>query len=190
MGCGGRARGSTKATITARGHQSQYNRHRVWPNTSVPNHPEASRGPVERLARDPDGTGPLSVVRLGRPKCRTAVFGHDGGPYRVRHVSSGQGGGWPVTVEDGRGLWVTADSRLLKVTKSLALRSNMIATPHNNSPPQCRGIKQPESDTKRPLNERVRIIELCSFGMSFPQIEAEISQAPWYRKDGLAFLLT
>jgi len=46
---------------------------------------------VGGLPRAPDGTEPLSAVRLGRPKCRTAVFGKDGGPYRVRHFSSGQG---------------------------------------------------------------------------------------------------
>jgi len=33
----------------------------------------------------------LSVVRPGRSKCRTAVFRSDGVPYRVRHVSLGQG---------------------------------------------------------------------------------------------------
>jgi len=41
-------------------------------------------------------------------------------------------------------------SRLQKVTKSLALRSNTIVTPHNNSREQCRGIKGPGSDAKRP----------------------------------------
>jgi len=39
----------------------------------------------------PNRPGRLSVVRPGRPKCRAAVFGQDGGPYRVRHFSSGQG---------------------------------------------------------------------------------------------------
>ena len=34
-------------------------------------------------------TGRLAIVRPGRPKGRTAVFGQDGGPYRVRHVSVG-----------------------------------------------------------------------------------------------------
>ena len=39
--------------------------------------------------------------RPGRPKCRTAVFGQDGGLYRVRHFSSGQGGGrWGTTAGD------------------------------------------------------------------------------------------
>ena len=41
------------------------------------------------LPRAPDGTGRLGIVRLGRPKRKTAVFGQDGGPYRVRHVSAG-----------------------------------------------------------------------------------------------------
>jgi len=63
------------------------------------------------------------------------------------------------------------------ITRSLALRSNTIATPYNNSTPQCLGIKKPESNEKRPLNERVRIIELRSLGMSFPQTEAEIPQS-------------
>jgi len=38
--------------------------------------------------------------RPGWPKCRTAVFGQDGGPYRVRHFSSGQGGGRRGTAGD------------------------------------------------------------------------------------------
>jgi len=42
--------------------------------------------------------------RPGQPKGRTAVFEQDGGPYRVRHVSSGQGG-W--TAGNGRG-WLRA----------------------------------------------------------------------------------
>ena len=44
------------------------------------------------LPSAPDGTGRLAVVRPVRPNSRTAVFGQDGGPYRVRHVSAGQGG--------------------------------------------------------------------------------------------------
>jgi len=67
---------------------------------SVPNRPGARRGPVGGLPRAPDRTGRISVVHPGRPKGRTAVFGQDGGPYRVRDVSSGQGG-W--TAGDGRG---------------------------------------------------------------------------------------
>ena len=58
-----------------------------------------------RLPRAPDGTGRLSIVRPGQPKGRTAFFGQDGGPYRVRHVSSGQGG-W--TAGNGRGWLRTA----------------------------------------------------------------------------------
>ena len=54
-----------------------------------------------RLPRAPDGTGRLSIVRPGQPKGRTAFFGQDGGPYRVRHVSSGQGGGRQGTAGDG-----------------------------------------------------------------------------------------
>ena len=71
----------------------------------------ARGGPAGRLPRAPDRTGRLSVVRPGRPKCRTAVFGPDGGPYRVRHFNSGQGvdgGGLLSTAgkdEDGRGRW-------------------------------------------------------------------------------------
>jgi len=57
--------------------------------SSVPNRPGAPRGPAGRLPRAPDGTGRLAIVRPGRPKGRTAVFGQDGGPYRVRHVSAG-----------------------------------------------------------------------------------------------------
>jgi len=49
------------------------------------------------LSRAPDGTGPLSIVGPGRPK------GKDGGPYRVRHFSSGQG-----TAGDGGGRLGTA----------------------------------------------------------------------------------
>ena len=59
---------------------------------SVRNRPGARRGPAGGLPRAPDGTGRLAVVRPVRPKGRTAVFGQDGGPYRVRHVSAGQGG--------------------------------------------------------------------------------------------------
>jgi len=90
-------------------------------------------GPRGGTAKSPgrDGAGRLSVVRPGRPKCRAAVFGQDGGPYRVRHFSSGQGvdgrglqdgrglvgtaGGWwgqRGTIEDGRGRWgTTGDDR-------------------------------------------------------------------------------
>jgi len=60
------------------------------------------------LPRAPDETGPLSVVRPGRTKGRTAVFGQDGGPYRVRHFSSGRRAagdnrGWSEMAGDGRG---------------------------------------------------------------------------------------
>jgi len=72
---------------------------------SVPNRPGARRGPVGGLPRAPDGTGRLSIVRPRQPKGRTVVFGPDGGPYRVRHVSSRQGGG---TAGDGRGWLRTA----------------------------------------------------------------------------------
>ena len=63
----------------------------VDPNApnSVRRRPGARRGPGGCLPRAPDGTGRLAVVRLGRPKRRSAVFGQDGGPYRVRHVSAG-----------------------------------------------------------------------------------------------------
>jgi len=46
--------------------------------------------------------GSLLSVR-GGPKCRTAVFGQDAGPYRVRHFSSGQGGGRRGMARDGGG---------------------------------------------------------------------------------------
>ena len=56
--------------------------------------------------------GQLAAVRPGRPKGRTAVFGQDGGPYRVRHAGAGQGERTPGdgrgrqgTVEDGGGWW-------------------------------------------------------------------------------------
>jgi len=39
----------------------------------------------------PKGTGSQSGVRPGRPNCRAAVPGPDGGPHRGRPVSSGQG---------------------------------------------------------------------------------------------------
>ena len=52
------------------------------------------------LPRAPDGTGRLAVVRPGRFKGRTAVFRQDGGPYRVRHVSAGQGDGRQGTAGD------------------------------------------------------------------------------------------
>ena len=68
---------------------------------SVPNHPGARRGPAGGLPRARDGMGRLSVVRPGRSKCRTAVFGQDGGPHRVRHFSSGQGGGRQGMAGDG-----------------------------------------------------------------------------------------
>ena len=55
------------------------------------------------LPRAPDGTGQLSVVRPGQPKGRTAVFGQDGGPYRV-----GDGRGWPEMVWDCWGRLRTA----------------------------------------------------------------------------------
>ena len=57
-------------------------------------------GPAGGLPRAPDGTGRLAVVRPVLPKGRTAVFGQDGGPYRVRHISAGQGR-W--TARDCRG---------------------------------------------------------------------------------------
>ena len=56
---------------------------------SVRRRPGARRGPGGGLPRAPDGTGRLAIVRPGRPKRKTAVFGQDGGPYRVRHVSAG-----------------------------------------------------------------------------------------------------
>ena len=84
-----------------------------WP--SVRRRPGARRGPGGGLPRAPDGTGRLAIVRPGRPKRRTAVPGQDGGPYRVRHLSTGQevgavgdGGGRQGKGEDGRGRWGTA----------------------------------------------------------------------------------
>ena len=56
---------------------------------SVRSRPGARRGPAGGLPSAPDGTGRLAIVRPGRPKGRTAVFGQDGGPYRVRHVGTG-----------------------------------------------------------------------------------------------------
>jgi len=79
--------------------------------TSVRSRPGARRGPAGGLPRAPDGTGRLAVVRPGRFKGRTAVFRQGGGPYRVRHVSAGQGDGRqgrPGTGEDGRGCVRTA----------------------------------------------------------------------------------
>ena len=61
----------------------------------------ARRGPAGGLPRAPDGTGRLAVVRPGRFKGRTAVFRQDGGPYRVRHVSAGQGDGRRGTAGGG-----------------------------------------------------------------------------------------
>jgi len=54
-----------------------------------------------------------------------AVFGQDGGPYRMRHFSSGQGGGRQGTIEDGRGRWgTTGDCReLLKHTSGTTVVS-------------------------------------------------------------------
>ena len=54
--------------------QVSYRRHGRWSTStlSVPNRPGARRGPAGVLPRAPDGTGRLSVVRPGRPKCRTA----------------------------------------------------------------------------------------------------------------------
>ena len=60
--------------------------------SSIRNRPGA-RGPAGGLPRAPDRTGRLAVVRPICPKGRTAVFGKDGGPYRVRHVSTGQESG-------------------------------------------------------------------------------------------------
>jgi len=67
---------------------------------SVRSRPGARRGPAGGLPRAPDGTGRLTVVRPGRFKGRTAVFRQDGGPYRVRHVSAGQGDGRQGTAGD------------------------------------------------------------------------------------------
>ena len=54
------------------------------------------------MPRAPERTGWQSVVPPVRPKGRTPVFGQDGGPYRVRNVTSGKvGGGRPETVGDG-----------------------------------------------------------------------------------------
>jgi len=55
------------------------------------------RGPAGARGGTADETGRLPIGRPGQPKGRTAVFGQDSGPYRVRHISSGQG-------VDGRGL--------------------------------------------------------------------------------------
>jgi len=63
------------------------------PLSSVPRRPGG-------LPRAPDGTGRLTVVGPGRPKGRTAVFGQDGGPYRVRHISAGRGDGQRRTAGD------------------------------------------------------------------------------------------
>ena len=54
------------------------------------------------LPSAPGGTGRLAIVRPGRPKGRTAVFGQDGGPYRVRYVGTGKEDGRQGTVGDGR----------------------------------------------------------------------------------------
>jgi len=78
---------------------------------SVPNRPGARWGDCQESRTGWDGTGRLSVVRPGRPKGRTAVFGRDGWPCGVGHVSSGQGertagdgGGRPGMVSGGGGL--------------------------------------------------------------------------------------
>jgi len=69
--------------------------------SSVPNRPGARGG----LPRAPDGTGRLSIARPGQSKGRAAIFGQDGRPCRVGHVSSGHGG-W--TAGNGRGRQGTA----------------------------------------------------------------------------------
>ena len=84
------------------GHPHAHTREPRKVAPSVPNRPGAWQGPVGGLPRAPDGTGRLSVVRPGRLKSRTVVFGQDGGPYRVRHVSSGQGFGRQGMARDGR----------------------------------------------------------------------------------------
>jgi len=67
------------------------------------------REPAGGLPRAPDRTRGLSVVRPRRPKGRTAVFELDDGSYRMRHVSSGLGGGGRRgPAEDGGGRWWTA----------------------------------------------------------------------------------
>ena len=68
---------------------------------SVRSRPGAQRGPAGGLPRAPDGMERLAVVRPGRFNGRTAVFKQDGGPYRVRHVSAGQGEGRQGTAGDG-----------------------------------------------------------------------------------------
>ena len=55
------------------------------------------------LPQAPDRTGGLSVVRQGRPKGRAAFFEEDGGPYRVRPVSSTLGGWRRGTAGDCQG---------------------------------------------------------------------------------------
>jgi len=55
--------------------------------------------PCGGLPRALNGTGRLSIVHPGRPKCTEAVFGQDSGLYRVSHVSLGRGR-W--TVKEGR----------------------------------------------------------------------------------------
>jgi len=68
---------------------------------NVPDRPGTPRGgPAGGLPRAKDGTERLSVVRPARPKGWSAIFGQEGWPHRVRHVSAGQGG-W--TAGDGRG---------------------------------------------------------------------------------------
>ena len=80
--------------------------------SSILNRLGGSAGPVGGLPRGPDRTELLSRVCWEQPKGRRAVFGHDGWPYRVRQVSSGQGrwtagtagdcGGRQGTVKDGQ----------------------------------------------------------------------------------------
>jgi len=73
---------------------------------SVPKRPGAPRDPVAGMPRTPDGTG---RVRPVRPRGRPAGFGQDVGPYRARHVSSGQGGWW--TAGDSSGWqWTVGDT--------------------------------------------------------------------------------
>jgi len=93
---------------------------------SVPNRPGARWGPAGGLPRAPDGMRRPAVVRPGRPKGRTAIFGQDNGPYRVRHVSAGQGG-WLRTAWDCGG-W-PATMRVMSRDATMHVRRCLISTP-------------------------------------------------------------
>jgi len=92
---------SSGIPVPGRGYRAFYAR--LCPaQGSVPSRPGVKRGPTGGgLSKALYMTGCLSIVCPGRSKCRTAVLGPDGKPYRLRQGYSGTSG-------DGGGQWESA----------------------------------------------------------------------------------